>query len=487
MEPPTLLDLLAVDEITRVLLGYTDPIALAHLQGCSCETRIIQEFGAAWRLKLETVLWGAEWRWSGWTSDGSDGSDSDGSISDDSSCAIEEQNGDSGAEETTGGELLPEVLLRCPSGATKQQLRIACQLADRGDSCAVCLDWADLFRRHGVAAYLPHVRRRHLNQSLRQRGLKLRSDSWVCKQYVAGTGQFGVEEVCDKVEEMSFFHQSGVFNAKKCDVGINAWRLPAGYMPSNCGFGFGQILYALRCFELPRELEQMVDDSTTLGEDSPLRHSRERFIRWARRTLNHEQSEVAKHRVVCLVTTASDLHPYHSESPTCAWDEYCKRWEEEQGACGGSSSARTTATGGAGQLEQPRAALRPVTITQDQPERMIYGAPPSLHDKIRAWALTCPRLRYEQLTDEEKAARRMSLAERYHVANQQVERIAAAHIVAIRNYAANGVAGGSSLSFPPGMDAELRARLHEFAEEVDLEHFSVGANASRRLIVCRPL
>ena len=490
MEPPTLLDLLALDEVAHRVLGYTDPIALARLQSCGRATRNIEELGAAWRQKLEAVLWGSVWHWT----DVSDlASDSDYSTtSDGSSSSDEEEQGGDGAGEAAGGEQLPEVLLHSPGGATAQQLRVACQLAARGEHQAACLDWANLFRCHGVAKYLPHARRLHLEQSLRQRGLKLRSDSWVCKQYIAGTGRMDFEGVCDKVEEMSFFYQSGVFSVEKCHIGINAWSLPSLYMTD--GFAFGQILYELRCCELPRELEQMVDDSTTLGEDSPLRHSSARFTRWAQRTLVHEQSEVAKHRIVCLVTTASDQHPYPSEFAD-AWDEYCKRWgtdrhkHADRGPCSAvaASAAASGAAGGAaatastGHLEQPRTA--PVALAQDQPARMLRAAPLSVHANIRAWALSCPWLRYEQLTDEGKAARRMDLAERYAAANRHTERMAAPHIAAIRSYAADAMAHGTPLSLPPGMDAELRARLHEFAEEVDLEHFSVGAKAHRRLTV----
>ena len=65
MEPPTLLDLLALDQVAHLVLRYIDPPALARLQGCSRETRNIEELGAAWRLKLETVLFGDVW-WQDW-------------------------------------------------------------------------------------------------------------------------------------------------------------------------------------------------------------------------------------------------------------------------------------------------------------------------------------------------------------------------------------------------------------------------------------
>ena len=110
-------------------------------------------------------------------------------------------------------------------------------------------------------------------------------------------------------------------------------------------------------------------------------------------------------------------------------------------------------------------------------------AQPSHYARIQAWALSCPRLRYDQLTDKEKAARRTELAERFNVAYQDMERLAAPHIQAIRSYAANAAAGTTPLSLPPGMDADLRARLHEVAEELDLKHFSVGTKTDRRLVV----
>ena len=87
MEPPTLLDLLALDQVAHLVLRYIDPPALARLQGCSRETRNIEELGAAWRLKLETVLFGDVW-WQDWQkADDFDGLRSWMSESDCSTCS----------------------------------------------------------------------------------------------------------------------------------------------------------------------------------------------------------------------------------------------------------------------------------------------------------------------------------------------------------------------------------------------------------------
>lgn len=124
---------------------------------------------------------------------------------------------------------------------------------------------------------------------------------------------------------------------------------------------------------------------------------------------------------------------------------------------------------------------------------LLEGAPVSLHGRLRdllagavqgqdgEWRVFGTR---RLGNDEASSERRARLRARAQADRRQVEASLDPHIEAMQRLARAG-ARGAALQFPPCLGAGERARLHAVAEEMGLEHESVGVGSQRSLVVSR--
>jgi hypothetical protein len=257
--PLGLLDLLGLCPVGEGVLGASDTIALARLQACSREARSLPTAGAAWRDHLVTALEPAEPQTDRILAavldlPGNYGTDSDDSVSDsesESESGSGESAGNKGGCGDGGAAKIPaqppggmtaaqgRALLTAPPGDDQtasqrrkrlRQLLHAVHAVDTGgkrvgSKCSkvagqsravsqaisdlAVIDWAATFRRHGAALHMARRRTRKLVAALASRDLKLRSDSWLSKNYISEGGAAhgrSCEDVVDKMEEMAYFY-----------------------------------------------------------------------------------------------------------------------------------------------------------------------------------------------------------------------------------------------------------------------------------------
>jgi hypothetical protein len=224
-----LLDLLTIGSVAEALLRTVDPVDFARLQACSREARALptavvtlvywREIMAALR-PLPLLLpddgdpgsdEGSETGWSEIDGDG------DGDDDDDDGESGHDEDGYTHEKMTVARGLLilagpPAGSDGGPSAAVVLQAACAVTAAKRSPagsdkrSRLADVDWRLHFRRHGALTHMKRRRTRLLTASLAHRGLKLRSDSWLCETYIGGGGKHTRDEVVDKMEEMAYFY-----------------------------------------------------------------------------------------------------------------------------------------------------------------------------------------------------------------------------------------------------------------------------------------
>ena len=541
-EPQELLDLLALAPVAEALLRHTDAVALAQLHGCCREARTTLTAACGprcWREALEAAL--RHKRADGTSADmmrgeDSEDSDSDSSSGSDTAVLAAEAVNVAAAEplaaepEEQGVEVAEAIEMLVGSddatAPTRWELLQACRGLVAAGACD-SVDWSAAFRQHGAAVHMRRLRKVRLVAALESRNLKLRRDSWLCRHYLAGTGTVGCEEIVDKMEEMDYFYTNRTTRNECDNIGVHQWS-------KRIGVHYDNTLRLLRETEIPTELAAMRTDAAAMdGEDSPLAGplASPAFSRPAagfgdipveydgdlmRLSFpNHELSALAKHRCICLTAAASsvivlrldgeddsaveraaangerqpifatadrpDGHTVgftdnckdHASVVYQTWRSYCSFWS----TCERDGIASTSV---------------PLPLGAGQPERILSGAPASMHDRIRMWLAAAPRRPYADLSDEEKAARRAELASRIATARQEVDEAIATHLATLQQYAAHpGPADvhddSTWLRLPAGLSTDLRARLHDAAEQLGLEHWSEGEGSERRLVVSRAI
>ena len=91
---------------------------------------------------------------------------------------------------------------------------------------------------------------------------------------------------------------------------------------------------------------------------------------------------------------------------------------------------------------------------------------------------------YSELDMAGKAARRAFVRRRVAAQADEDAAALAPHLIVLYRVAAE--VAGSAHHFPASLSKQLRARLHDAAEELELAHESRGAGAERRFVVWRP-
>ena len=93
---------------------------------------------------------------------------------------------------------------------------------------------------------------------------------------------------------------------------------------------------------------------------------------------------------------------------------------------------------------------------------------------------------YSELDVAGKAARRAFVRRRVAVRADDDAAALAPHLGELYRVAAAVAGTGAAHHFPASLSKQLRARLHDAAEELELAHESRGAGAERRFVVWRP-
>jgi hypothetical protein len=93
---------------------------------------------------------------------------------------------------------------------------------------------------------------------------------------------------------------------------------------------------------------------------------------------------------------------------------------------------------------------------------------------------------YSELDVAGKAARRAFVRRRVTARADEDAAALAPHLCELYRVAAAVAGAGAAHHFPASLSKQLRARLHDAAEELELAHESRGAGAERRFVVWRP-